>query len=140
MPVQPGRRFEADHNGHGEPIVMDRENDRVVCAASSDELAKRIAAKLEVAPRVVALHLRAENDVHGNPRRCFVVFNDRGEFLEAIAEGYEGEWELRSFYPQVVCVESINVPVAEYRRMLRRSSSERVPGSPLSSNPARVLS
>jgi hypothetical protein len=74
---------------------------------------------------VVALHLRANNDVNGNPRRCFVVLDDRSRFVEAIDEGYEGMAALYSKYPQFgpggdCFAQAIDVGVGEYRRMLRR--------------------
>ncbi len=36
------------------------------------------------------IKLNAGNDKNGNPRRCFVVFYDRGDINKVINEGYRG--------------------------------------------------
>jgi len=36
------------------------------------------------------IRLNAGNDKNGNPRRVFVVFDDKGEIVKAVNEGYAG--------------------------------------------------
>ncbi len=61
-------------------------------------------------------HIKAQNDVNGNPRRCFVFYSAEGAILNVIDEGYGG-------HPRecdgVVQLPSINVSVSEYRAFLR---------------------
>lgn len=64
-----------------------------------------------------ALHLRANNDRNGNPRRIFVGFNGHGHVLITTDEGYAGrpQW-LRDLNDRGVWETSIDVPVSEWRR------------------------
>jgi 3-dehydroquinate dehydratase len=85
---------------------------------------------------VTALHLCADNDVNGNPRRVFVVMNHEGRFVEAIDEGYEGDGALYKRWPwfhssvalrhdiKPAYTQRLDVEVSEYRRQLRRESYE----------------
>lgn len=91
---------------------------------------------------VTVLHCRADNDVNGNPRRCFVVFDHMGRHVETLDEGYNGEGILHVRYPwtswhalhrygfaepaqYTVYPTSIDVSPSEYKRMLRREPDER---------------
>jgi hypothetical protein len=38
-----------------------------------------------------AIHLRAPNDANGNPRRCFAIYAESGEYLGTVDEGYKGD-------------------------------------------------
>jgi hypothetical protein len=91
---------------------------------------------------VTFLHLCADNDVNGNPRRCFVVTDHQGRHVETLDEGYSGEGELQARYPWAswhalsrlgfdeparftVYPQRIDVSPSEYKRALRRESDER---------------
>lgn len=85
---------------------------------------------------VTALHLRADHAPNGNPRRCFVVLDRRGYFVEAIDEGYLGSSALSNRYPWFhssvardlgitpAYPEAIDVPVSEYKRQFRRMPTD----------------
>lgn len=74
-------------------------------------------------PRAASvIHLRANLDVNGNPRRAFAVFAAGGAFLGCIDEGYEGEQALYAQFPEAreIWPVQVDVPVSEYKRFLRR--------------------
>ena len=35
-------------------------------------------------------HLRTTNDINGNPRRVFVLYDENGDIVKTIDEGYRG--------------------------------------------------
>ena len=35
-------------------------------------------------------HLRSTNDINGNPRRVFVLYDNNGNIIKTIDEGYRG--------------------------------------------------
>ena len=61
------------------------------------------------------LRLAAPNDSNGNPRRCFVLFDENGIGVATYPEGYEGRECLPKHLRQTIAP-TINVPVAEYKR------------------------
>jgi len=94
---------------------------------------------------VTVTHLCADNDVNGNPRRCFIVIDRAGRLVEVLDEGYVGEGELHARYPwtswhalhaygfespadHTVYPTRINSTPSEYKRMLRRDPDERTAG------------
>jgi hypothetical protein len=103
-----------------------------------DTLTKpRPPMRLPVHSPVTALHVRADNDVNGNPRRCFVVSTLDGLHVETLDEGYSGEAALFGRYPWFHSApagrlglkrangpQRIDVQVSEYRRMMRREGHE----------------
>jgi hypothetical protein len=85
---------------------------------------------------VTVLHLCADNDRNGNPRRCFAVLEaGTGRHVETIDEDYIGESALYGRYPwfhssvalrhELVPAYAVRVDVApaEYRRWMRREAS-----------------
>lgn len=70
---------------------------------------------------VTVLHLRAENDVNGNPRRCFVGVDGLGHVVAVQDEGYAGthDW-VRAAYVAGIYPLSIRVPAGEYADYMRR--------------------
>jgi hypothetical protein len=90
---------------------------------------------------VTFTHLCADNDVNGNPRRCWIVTDHQGRHVETLDEGYVGEGQLQARYPwtswhalhsygfaeptqHTVYPQRIDVSPSEYKRMLRRESHE----------------
>lgn len=85
---------------------------------------------------VIALHLRADVDVNGNPRRAFVVLDAKGRHVETIDEGYYGDAALYSRYPwfhhsvagrlglESAYAVPMDVAPKEYRRWLKREPYE----------------
>lgn len=70
--------------------------------------------------RVTALHLAADNDRNGNPRRCFVVFDRDANTIAAIDEGYEGTHALTSCYPNArILPHRVPTTASYYREILR---------------------
>lgn len=86
---------------------------------------------------VTVLHLCADNDRNGDPRRCFAVLERAtGYHVETIDEGYEGEGALYKRYPWFhhsvahrhgltpAYATRVNTTPAEYRRWLRRFDAD----------------
>ena len=61
--------------------------------------------------------LAAPNDTNGNPRRCFVLFNENGVGVEAWDEGYSGCDALPK-HLQKTPRPVIQVSATEYKRWL----------------------
>lgn len=80
---------------------------------------------------VVVLHLRADNDRNGNPRRCFVIMTTAGRLVEVHDEGYSGNQEVTARWPwfhhgyaddlkiEPAYMVSVDIAPAEYRRWIR---------------------
>lgn len=64
-------------------------------------------------------YIRTINDVNGNPRRAFVVYDAQGRHVETIDEHYNGTSELERKYPEHVILMTVEVPVKEYKRFLK---------------------
>jgi hypothetical protein len=75
------------------------------------------------------LHLVADNDKNGNPRRAFVVMSE-GNVLRVVDEGYSGSHALIEVFGKdigfalMVRICHINVKPAEVKRFLKMVSSE----------------
>ena len=69
---------------------------------------------------MIAIRLRAKNDTNGNPRRCYVVFDNQGNKIGACDEGYRGSDSLFTRYPELKTqnIEDFDVTPGEYRRQL----------------------
>ena len=105
---------------------------------------------MKTIPEVTALHLCADHDPNGNPRRCFVVFDKRGRHIETIDDAYRGEGALWERWPMFNSAHlgrfagvdgaspmrdqiytqtrqrnavRIDVSVSEYRRFLTRNNN-----------------
>lgn len=93
-------------------------------------------------PPITVLHVCANNDVNGNPRRCFVIFDQMGRHVETLDEGYYGEGQLQARYPwtswhalsrygfpeparYTTYPTRVDSTPSEYKRMLRREPDER---------------
>ena len=64
------------------------------------------------------IHLQAQNDTYGNPRRCYVLFNENGIVVDTWDEGYNG----RNCLPEHLrnmAAPVIKVQAAEYNRYAR---------------------
>lgn len=68
---------------------------------------------------VLYQHVRANNDVNGNPRRAFIVYAADGTVLDVIDEGYAGPpaW-LRELHQ----LPTFSVTVTEYKNWLRHKA------------------
>ena len=61
--------------------------------------------------------LAAPNDTNGNPRRCYVLFNENGIAVNSWDEGYLG-WAALPAHLQKMPRPVIQVTPAEYKRWL----------------------
>ena len=68
--------------------------------------------------RSMLIHLAAPNDSNGNPRRCFVLFNENGIGIAAYPEGYEGRNCLPEHLRKTIAP-TINVAAQEYKSWLK---------------------
>lgn len=66
-------------------------------------------------------HWRANNDVNGNPRRCYVVYAQTGHILDVIDEGYAGKPRWLNDLPQLA---TVDVSVTQYRQILTFAASQ----------------
>ena len=69
-----------------------------------------------------AIHVKAENDRNGNPRRLFLVCGEHGPIV-AVDEGYSGEGAIREAGYFAPVVADIHVKPAEYK-LLRKKYPE----------------
>ena len=73
--------------------------------------------------KVFSVRLNAGNDVNGNPRRVYVVFDSSGKIIDAIDEGYSGINALDSAYPKHNdSVASFDTSPSEYRELVKSYS------------------
>lgn len=77
------------------------------------------------------IRLNAGNDTNGNPRRIYVVFDTRGNMVDAVDEGYSGIQALRPKYPRLFTgvraqfyPETFATTAGEYRRLLKRFATK----------------
>lgn len=80
-----------------------------------------------------AIHIKADNDRNGNPRRLFLMCSQHGPVV-AVDEGYSGEGAMeqafadgRTSVGRLPVVADIHVQPAEYKRILKRYPAE-LPG------------
>lgn len=69
--------------------------------------------------KTFTLHLDAGHDTNGNPRRCYVVFDDTGRIVETIDEGYQGNSLVKKRYPGSVNLGTIATTPAQRRELLK---------------------
>ncbi len=68
---------------------------------------------------MLTIKLTAPNDVNGNPRRVYVVFNEDGTIAHAVDEGYAGSGALREDanrygYALSTCILEFETTTSEY--------------------------
>jgi hypothetical protein len=75
----------------------------------------------EWSPRAwVAVKVNAGHATNGNPRRGWVVLDQRtGDMIDFVDEGYRGVSALRRAYPDAVLSVELAVTPGEYRTLLR---------------------
>lgn len=90
------------------------------------------APRLPKVSPVVILHVRADNDSSGNPRRCFAVLTTAGRTVAVHDEDYNGEGEVHARYPwfqhtaardhglRPSYAVTVNATPAEYKRWIRQ--------------------
>jgi hypothetical protein len=64
-------------------------------------------------------HLRANNDVNGNPRRCFVIYDYDANIIDVIDEGYVGRPKWVSALRQLA---TLDIGVSEYKNLLKMAA------------------
>lgn len=77
-------------------------------------------------------HIRAKNSRNGNPQRLYMVYSRQGNTLQVINEGYAGinaiarrvGWAFREIRTHLVELTPINVPVSEWRALLKAFPKE----------------
>lgn len=47
---------------------------------------------------LLAIYIRAKNDVNGNPRRGWLVYTKSGDLIRFVSEGLEGEGSLNNAF------------------------------------------
>lgn len=68
-------------------------------------------------------HVRATNDVNGNPRRCFVIFDgEDGSIVGVVDEGFEG-LSCRKELEGLVELPGYCVSVTEYNNLIKFGDS-----------------
>jgi hypothetical protein len=74
---------------------------------------------------MIAIHLNAGNDRNGNPRRLFLILNEKATIVRAIDEGYEGTQALVPEFASVPVSQQIPTTYKEYRYLLKQFSKPR---------------
>ena len=73
-------------------------------------------------PTVYYIHLRADRDLNGNPRRIYLIIGAHGTAF-ALDEGHRGIDALEPYFPRDrfrrVAITTLDIPIHEYRRILR---------------------
>ncbi len=72
-------------------------------------------------PKLVQ-HLRAPNDVNGNPRRCYVIYSDDATILDVIDEGYVGR---PMWVRDLAELPEMNITATEYKQWLKMGAEVR---------------
>lgn len=69
---------------------------------------------------MIAIHIDAGNDRNGNPKRGWIITDDRGDFIDFVDEGYGGRASLgQAGYGDVSGTARIEVPSHVYREFKR---------------------
>lgn len=94
----------------------------IVCAALGVSLA-RFTAEHATRPRIARVeHLRAQNDVNGNPRRCYIGRAEDGAVLAVADEGYSGPnaalWVRAAYRDNYAGIREYAATVREYQEAL----------------------
>lgn len=77
---------------------------------------------------MIAIHLRAKNDVNGNPQRCYLILDNDGDAVDAVDEGYMGHGALKRHYADIRVGVTIEVTPAEYKSWLETFAAKRTGG------------
>jgi hypothetical protein len=83
--------------------------------SGEDDPSEQILLHNPTGEPVVVLHLRAKNDINGNPQRLWMVVSDEGRVLSVIDEGYSDLPEQYRDVPRI----TIDLRQGQYRDMLR---------------------
>ena len=68
---------------------------------------------------ILVIKLEATNDINGNPRRIFIIFDEESNIIETIDEGYSGDRELNKKYPNLPSYCTFKTTIKEYRNLLK---------------------
>lgn len=72
---------------------------------------------------MICIRFVATNDINGNPRRCFAIINNVGDWKAVLDEGYEGVQVVRAWAKEtrntVHLAGDVNIEVAEYHNLIR---------------------
>ena len=74
----------------------------------------------------IALHLDAGHDVKGNPRRVYVVLNEKADIVDVIDEGYEGVSALHKSHGKIPVTGRLSTSASERRELLRFSAEAKM--------------
>lgn len=64
-------------------------------------------------------HLQATNDTNGNPRRVYVFYDDNGDIIKTVDEGYQGfrkEWRGIKQLPEIKVMPSEYKHFAKWKK------------------------
>jgi hypothetical protein len=101
-----GKRFDSNIN----VVAVTRQAmDRVL------KLKAAVQEKSRTAAPYYAVKLNAGDDINGNPRRGWLVYDRTGEFRGFVDEGYRGDRVLRHDYPGAVTLAVVPCPVTYYK-------------------------
>lgn len=70
------------------------------------------------------LHLAAQNSANGNPRRVYVIYDEDGNIIETIDEGYQGSGAWYRKYPNAISLGRYTTTKTEVRELLKLKPSE----------------
>ena len=65
------------------------------------------------------LHLAAQNDNNGNPKRVYVIYDESGCIVETINEGYQGSGAWYEKYPHAISLGRFATSKTEVRELLK---------------------
>lgn len=71
----------------------------------------------------IAIRLDAGNDTNGNPRRIFVVIDEKANVVDVIDEGYEGTQELKRRHGPLTARQTVDFETTprQYRELLKQA-------------------
>lgn len=65
----------------------------------------------------IAIHLDAGHTTNGNPRRVYVVLDEKAQIVDVIDEGYEGSARVTRVHGKIPISEEIETTPGQYRDM-----------------------
>lgn len=72
---------------------------------------------------MIAVKMNAGNDRNGNPRRVYVILNDRADIVGTHDEGYAGDHGFRQAFPDVPIGPTFAITPGEYRELVKLEGS-----------------
>lgn len=69
--------------------------------------------------KVFAVYIKTKNDINGNPRRGWMIYNDNG-YIDFVNDGYGGRSTLTCKYPNHIETGPIPTTVSYYKAVNRR--------------------